>query len=289
MPEVQATMTALEWCFEDELSHVPGWRSEFLQMEHSRDTQQPIETGKIVARAATTKNRKEAVLHLHRDVAEQLQAFLAGREIDPEEKVFEPLLRLRGQFKSDLRAAGISPKNAEGRVVDFHSLRHTFCTNLQRLNVPLRLIMLMMRHSDRRLSDQTYTDTSLLPADETVQLLTVPGMSPSQNLSHIASQELVPAGQNGPQAVTAAEMLNGSHPLMNTGVYHALAPETENGAPSLTHCEPILARPVPIPTPLPTVKLPIDKRKRHGFARNDWVPRIHMHGTTHVVLFRLFR
>ena len=160
---------------------------------------------------------------LHRDVAVQLRAFLAGRELEADEKVFEPLLRLRGQFKSDLRAAGISPKNAEGRVVDFHSLRHTFCTNLQRLNVPLRLIMLMMRHSDRRLSDQTYTDTSLLPADETVQMLTVPSGHPSHDLSHIASHDLVPASQNGSQAVTITKMPNGAETRMNTRDCHKLA------------------------------------------------------------------
>ena len=178
---------------------------------------------KIVARAATTKNRKEAPLPLHRDVAVKLRAYMAGREWEPDEKVFEPHLRLRGQFKSDLRAAGIAPKNEEGRVVDFHSLRHTLCTNLHLLNVPLRVIMLIMRHSDRRLSDQTYTDTSRLPADETVQLLTVPGNAPVTNPSHIASHELVPEGQNGSHAVTTPKMPNGAETLMDTGFCHDLA------------------------------------------------------------------
>ena len=198
---------------------------------------------KIVARAATTKNRKEASLPLHRDVAVQLRAFLAGREFEADEKVFEPLLRPRGQFKSDLCAAGIPPKDGQGRVVDFHSLRHTFCTNLQRLNVPLRLIMLMMRHSDRRLSDQTYTDTSLLPADETVQLLTVPGGTPSHDLSHIASHDLVPAGQNGSWAVTVPKLANDAKTRMNTRDCHNLAfavtPGQKNGLVRDTGFEPV--------------------------------------------------
>lgn len=200
-----------------------GLRLGELREVERRDIRLDDVSPKIVARAATTKNRKEASLPLHRDVAVKLREFLAGREWEADEKVFEPLLRLRGQFKSDLRAAGISPKNAEGRVVDFHSLRHTFCTNLQRLNVPLRLIMLMMRHSDRRLSDQTYTDTSLLPADETVQLLKVPGGIPSHDLSHIASHDLVPAGQNGSQAVTMPKMPNGAQTRMNTRDCHSMA------------------------------------------------------------------
>jgi len=200
-----------------------GLRLGELREVERRDIRLNDASPKIVARAATTKNRKEASLPLHRDVAVQLRAFLAGCEIEADEKVFEPLLRLRGQFKSDLCAAGIPPKDDQGRVVDFHSLRHTFCTNLQRLNVPLRVIMLMMRHSDRRLSDQTYTDTSLLPADETVQLLTVPGGTPSHDLSHIASHDLVPAGQNGSHAVTTPRMPNGAETLMNTRDCHDLA------------------------------------------------------------------
>jgi integrase len=200
-----------------------GLRLGELREVEWRDIRLDDASPKIVARAATTKNRKEASLPLHRDVAVQLRAFLAGRKFEADETVFEPLLRLRGQFKSDLCAAGIPPKDGQGRVVDFHSLRHTFCTNLQRLNVPLRLIMLMMRHSDRRLSDQTYTDTSLLPADETVQMLTVPSGNPSHDLSHIASHDLVPAGQNGSQAVTVPNMANGAETRMNTRVCHNLA------------------------------------------------------------------
>jgi hypothetical protein len=70
------------------------------------------------------------------------------------------------------------------------------------------------------LSDQTYTDTSMLPADEMVQLLTVPGGYPSHGMSHIPSHDLGPAGHNGSQAVTVPKIANGSQPLMNTGDCH---------------------------------------------------------------------
>ncbi len=171
---------------------------------------------KIVARAATTKNRKEASLPLHEEVGEQLRTFLAAREIAPTEKVFAPLFRKRGQFKRDLEAADIPSLDASGRVVDFHSLRYTFCTNIQRLGTPQRVLMHLMRHSDRRLSDHVYTDTSLLPANETVQRLTVPRKFPS----HIASHDLVPAGQNGSHVVTAAKMVECPGMPMNTGFRH---------------------------------------------------------------------
>jgi integrase len=195
---------------------------ELLKVE-ARDIRLDDPSPKIAARAATTKNRKDAALPLHPGVAEQLRVFLAGRNLDADDRVFEPLLRPRRQFKRDLEAVGIPSKDEAGRVVDFHSLRYTFCTNLQRLDVPQRVLMLLMRHSDRRLSDHLYTDTSLLPADETVQMLTLPGKKPSQGTSHIPSHDLVPAGQNGSHSVTAENMPNGSQTLMNTGNCHVLA------------------------------------------------------------------
>jgi integrase len=48
-----------------------------------------------------------------------------------------------------LEAAKITKVDAQGRVVDFHSLRHTFCTNLQRAGVSQREAMELMRHNVR--------------------------------------------------------------------------------------------------------------------------------------------
>ena len=40
MSEIHPTMTALENCFEEELSSVPGWHSEFLELEHSHSARE---------------------------------------------------------------------------------------------------------------------------------------------------------------------------------------------------------------------------------------------------------
>jgi hypothetical protein len=47
----------------------------------------------------------------------------------------------------------------------------------------------------------------------------------------------------------------------------------ENGAPSLTHYEPILARPVPIPTPLPTVGT--NARSSTPIPSRHYTPSLH--------------
>ena len=75
------------------------------------------------------------------------------------------------QVRTDLKAAGIAFIDESGRRADFHSLRHTFCTNLQRAGTHQRELMELMRHSDRRLSDRVYTDTNLLGINEAVQKL----------------------------------------------------------------------------------------------------------------------
>ena len=171
---------------------------EMLEVERG-DVRLDDEEPRIVARAATTKNGKEASQPLHAEVAERLRDFLATREMEPGDKVFAPMFAKRGQFKLDLEAAGVARHDAKGRVADFHSLRHTFFTSLQRLGTPQRVLMHLMRHSDRRLSDHIYTDTELLPANETVQKLTVPG----RKMSQILSQNLVPAGHSVARGVTA--------------------------------------------------------------------------------------
>jgi integrase len=66
------------------------------------------------------------------------------------------------RFRRDLEKAGIALKDANGRKAVFHSLRHTFGTNLARGGVASRVAMSLMRHSDRRLTDKIYTDENLL-------------------------------------------------------------------------------------------------------------------------------
>lgn len=146
---------------------------EMFEIER-RDIRLDEKEPRILARATTTKNKKEASPQLHSEVVAHLRAFLAGKNLEPTDKVFAPLFRKRGQFKLDLEAAGVARHDAENRVADFHSLRHTFCTSLQRLGTPQRTLMHLMRHSDRRLSDDNYTDTKLLASAETVQKLSIP-------------------------------------------------------------------------------------------------------------------
>jgi integrase len=199
--------------------------SEILRVE-MRDVRLDEPQPRIIARAtAKKKNKKEASQPLHPVVVERLRAFLEAQQMQPSDKVFAPLFRTRGQIKRDLAAAGVARHDEQGRVADFHSLRHTFCTNLQRLGTPQRVLMHLMRHSDRKLSDYLYTDTSLLPANESVQKLFVP----AAKLSQIPSQDLVPAGQTLSQPVTRNVTNGSSNWLIPSKLWHVEASPVTSG------------------------------------------------------------
>jgi len=123
----------------------------------------------LKTRASTTKNHKENIIWLHRDVIKMLKAIMP-ENADISSKVFGKLPRM-DQFREDLERAGIQYKNSMGRQADFHALRYKFATNLQRAGVKPRIAMELMRHSNIRLTQNVYTDVSQLPTDEAIESL----------------------------------------------------------------------------------------------------------------------
>jgi hypothetical protein len=85
--------------------------------------------------------------------------------------VFAGIVPRSEKFNLILKKAGIEKVDSQGRVVDFHSLRHTFCTNLHRAGVPQREAMELMRHNDPRLTANTYADASLFALRSAVERL----------------------------------------------------------------------------------------------------------------------
>ena len=121
-------------------------------------------------RPSTTKNGRRAILWLRDDVVAALNAMPEHAESD---RVFSMVGKdfCERWFYRDLDAAGIPRLDKQGRRVDFHALRHTLATNLGRSGVSIRTAMEVMRHSDPRLTTQTYTDAAVLPTAEAVESL----------------------------------------------------------------------------------------------------------------------
>lgn len=119
-------------------------------------------------RGSTTKNRKPAIIWLRDDLVSSLRSIRPAACVG---MVFEGGVPTMEQVRIDLAAAGIRPIDEDGRKVVFHSLRHTLATNLARSNVPARVAMEVMRHSDMRLTMKVYTDAKQLPTADVLDKL----------------------------------------------------------------------------------------------------------------------
>jgi integrase len=118
----------------------------------------PAPTAYLPARKA--KNKKAATQPLPAAVAQELRHYLTGKPPG------EPLWRgLRGGYavlalRADLKAAGV-PYVVQGPggplYADFHALRHTFCTMLERSGVTPKVAQALARHSDVRMTLNRYT------------------------------------------------------------------------------------------------------------------------------------
>jgi len=105
------------------------------------------------------KSGKAALLPLRPDLADDLRKYIAN--MANEAATDAPLFNLGSSFlrtfNLDLAAAGIAKCDGQGRTVDVHSLRHTFATLLARKGVSPSIAQKLMRHSDIRLTMNTYT------------------------------------------------------------------------------------------------------------------------------------
>ncbi len=118
----------------------------------------------VELRASTTKNGKRAVLWLRDDLAAELHR-IKPDEAEPTAPVFKGVMephKMR-KFNADLKSAGIPRVDAQGRIIDWHSMRHTTATLLARSGVSPRTAQEIMRHSDQRLTNVVYTDVTQLP------------------------------------------------------------------------------------------------------------------------------
>ena len=77
-------------------------------------------------------------------------------------------------IKADLQAAGIDFRDAGGRYADFHSLRHTFITNLVRSGAHPAVAQALARHSTITLTMNRYTH--IMREQETAALAKLPDL-----------------------------------------------------------------------------------------------------------------
>ncbi len=166
-----------------------------------------------------TKNRQAVEIPLRSDLATDLADWISRKENAVNgvvslamrrsgRKLTEPIFDVPGQLVKildrDLAAAGIPKMDDRGRTVDVHALRHTFGTLLSVAGVAPRTAQQAMRHSDIKLTMNTYTDPRLLDVAGAVDSLPMLPLSTMPTLPNRESQRAT-GTDNRTAAITEAE------------------------------------------------------------------------------------
>lgn len=118
------------------------------------------------------KNGKTARIPLRADIIEMIKLLLAKRQAlwklkgeeapSKQDRLFAVPSATAKVFRADCIAAGIAIVDDQGRTLDFHCLRVSTATHLNRNGVAPRTAQAIMRHSSLSLTMGTYTDEELL-------------------------------------------------------------------------------------------------------------------------------
>ena len=128
----------------------------------------------VTVQAAYSKHRRDDTLPLLQDTAKALDTFM-GPSL-PTARAFRMPASDQGSkmLRADLEAAKIDYKDAAGRVVDFHALRHTFITNLSNGGLHPKDAQSLARHSTITLTMDHYTHLTV--ADQRAGLAALPDL-----------------------------------------------------------------------------------------------------------------
>ncbi len=136
----------------------------------------------IQLRAETTKAKRADVLPLRADLAALLKEHRGIA--DDGDRVCRTLPSMTSH-KLYLERAGIAYQDDRGRRVDFHALRHTYGSMLAKAGVAPRVAMSLMRHTDLRLTMNTYTDPRIFDMAGAVEKM--PALAASEPLAIVAT------------------------------------------------------------------------------------------------------
>ena len=157
----------------------------------------------LTIEASYSKRRREDVQYLHPDVVAKVREWLNERKFGPNEILFKVSVRTCGlerttakMMKNDLKSArekwieeAETPEDktkreesdflkyvdSKGRFADFHTLRHTFITNLCCSNISPKTAQTLARHSDISLTMNIYSHVS--PEEQVAAINALPGLN----------------------------------------------------------------------------------------------------------------
>jgi integrase len=131
----------------------------------------------VTLQAAYSKRRRQDVLPIRPDTAREIENLLAPKL--PTAQAFKVPDKAADMLRDDLKDAKIDYM-VDGKVFDFHSLRHETGTLLAASGVDVKTAQTLMRHSDINLTMSIYTHT--LRGAEAKAVAKLPDLGISDNL-----------------------------------------------------------------------------------------------------------
>ncbi len=116
----------------------------------------------VRVKASIAKNGKEAKQPIPLIVVNLLGALKTHIRPNDNDRVFLSFgrwINTAGLIRNDLTAAGIEPTDKDGNEICFHSLRNSYISFLANSATPAKVIQKLARHSDPRLTFNTYART----------------------------------------------------------------------------------------------------------------------------------
>ena len=128
----------------------------------------------VRVRASIAKNGKEALQPIPPAMVAVLQALKAHIKPNDNDKVFVSFgrwINTAGLIRDDLTTAQILLKDRDSNEICFHSLRNSYISFLANSTTPAKIIQKLARHSDPRLTFNTYARTFEEGERQAVRLL----------------------------------------------------------------------------------------------------------------------
>ncbi len=116
----------------------------------------------VRVKACLAKNAKEARQPIPAFVVGLLTALKQATDPEPFDRVFASFskwINTAGLIRQDLKNAGIERTDKDGNEICFHSLRNSYISFLSNSDTPPKVVQKLARHSDPRLTFNTYART----------------------------------------------------------------------------------------------------------------------------------
>ncbi len=190
------------------------------------DTEPPT----VTIQAGQQKNRRRHEIPLRKRLADELRDHLALK--GPDAPAFASTRYTAKMIRHDLEAAGLPPVDAEGNVIDFHSLRHTTGTWLSEMGVDLKVVQRILGHRTFAMTADRYTHVDRKRVAREMER-TMPDLHPLRATGTDSCAILAQTGAEQCGSMRTTPQPTRSHGTINTGqVAERLnAPVSKTGMP----------------------------------------------------------